>query len=85
MQNLMTAMIHHEQGRDPYNANLIAEAVSYRMSKEGIKGGGHVTIQQKTEINVNGSRDPHAVGKSVLDGQRDVNADLVRNAGGSVR
>jgi hypothetical protein len=84
LENLMTAMIHHEQGRSPYNASLIHEAATYRLGKEGY-GGSNVKIDQKTEINVNGSGDPRSVGNHVLKGQKDVNADIVRNMSGVVR
>jgi hypothetical protein len=41
--------------------------------------GQAVTINQKTDIHVNGTGDPKAVGNEVLRGQVRVNGDIVRN------
>jgi hypothetical protein len=47
-------------------------------------GGRNVTVNQKTEINVQ-TADPAAAGRSVASAQTRVNADIVRNAGASLR
>jgi hypothetical protein len=83
MQKLMTGMIHHEQGSNPYNANLIAEAVTYRLTKEGMTQGSQgagpsVVLHQSTKIDVHGAGDPKKAADRVLEGQKDTNAELVR-------
>jgi hypothetical protein len=80
LQSLMTAMIHHEQGYDPYSAQLISSAIESRLGT-----GGGVTISQKTEINVNGAADPASVARQVYRSQEQVNNDLVRNTQGAIR
>lgn len=72
---LMAGMIRHETGSQPYSYSQL----------EGAAGGKPVVIQQKTEIHVHGVNDPHAAGKTVLDGQDRVNGDLTRNLAGVVR
>jgi hypothetical protein len=84
LTELMKDMIHHEQGRDPYNSKLISDAATYRLS-QGQAGGSTVTINQDTKIDIDGSGDPKSVGDQVLRGQRSVNADIVRNVGGNHR
>jgi hypothetical protein len=91
MQNLMSAMVHHEQGRD-MNPDLIAEAVTYRLTKEGALApgqgtgaGAQVTLHQTTKIDVHGSGDPKKAADRVLEGQKDTNAEIVRNMTGVVR
>lgn len=91
MQNLMSAMIHHEQGSNPYNADLIAEAVTYRLAKEGAlpaggqQPGAQVVLHQSTRIDVHGSGDPKKAADRVLEGQKETNAEIVRNMTGVVR
>ncbi|HET9284270.1 MAG TPA: hypothetical protein VFR24_20145 [Candidatus Angelobacter sp.] len=85
LEGLMSAMIHHEQGRDPYPAKLIHEMATYQLGKEGYGHGANVRIDQRTEINVNGSGDPRSVGDHVLKGQQSVNADIVRNMQGNTK
>lgn len=89
LQNLMGAMIHREQGHD-MNASLIAEAVTYRLTKEGILSpnqgtGTSVVLHQSTKIDVHGAGDPKKVGDHVLEGQKATNAEIVRNMTGRVR
>lgn len=45
----------------------------------------NVTIQQKTDIHVNGSSDPHGTARTVLGEQGRVNGDMVRNFAGAVQ
>jgi hypothetical protein len=80
LASLMQAMIHHEQGRDPFNAKLINDAADYRLKQAS--GGKSVVIQQKTEIKVNGVKDPREAGSIIKDNQDRTNADLLRNAKG---
>lgn len=47
--------------------------------------GGPVTIQQKTDIHVHGSGDPHGTARTVLGEQGRVNGDMVRNFAGAVQ
>jgi hypothetical protein len=47
--------------------------------------GGSVTIQQKTDIHVHGSPDPHGTARTVLGEQGRVNGDMVRNFAGAVQ
>ena len=84
LESLMQAMIHHEQGKDPFNAKLIEQAIGTRLGPTDTKHGATVTIDQKTEIQVH-SNDAKQAGDRVLRGQRDVNADMVRNMKGAVR
>lgn len=49
------------------------------------KVAGPAQIQQKTDIHVSGVSSPQEAARLVLDGQQRVNADLVRNLGGSSR
>lgn len=48
-------------------------------------GTGEITIQQKTDININGKSDPAATAKAVADQQDGVNSRLVRNFAGAVQ
>lgn len=47
------------------------------------KVGGPATVQQKTDIHISGVEAPAEAARLVLQGQQRVNADLVRNLGGS--
>lgn len=49
------------------------------------KVAGPAQVQQETNIHINGVSSPQEAAKLVLDGQQRVNAELVRNLGGSSR
>lgn len=91
LQKVMDAIIKHENGFNPYGADLERAAVNARLGLPNIAltpaGGGArpVTVSQKTEISVNGAGDPRAVAATVVGQQNRVNADIVRNMSGVVR
>jgi hypothetical protein len=74
---MMRAMTIHEQGYNPYARDMYDLAASSR--------AGSATLNQKTEIIVNGAGSPAAVSRRVADEQERVNGDAVRNLGGVVR
>jgi hypothetical protein len=82
LQRLMAAMIHHEQGYDPYSMQMISEASKYRLGSSPMGGGVH--FSQKTDIKVV-SPDPLSAGRAVGREQSRVNGDIIRNLGGVVR
>ena len=45
----------------------------------------NTTISQKNEITVNGASDPTATAAAVENGQKPINASLIRNVQGAVR
>lgn len=49
------------------------------MEAEGGRGGGNITLNQKTDIHVSGSGDPAGTAREVAREQRGVNSDLTRN------
>jgi hypothetical protein len=68
----------------PETMDYVSKIMQYKLG--GIPTGGGkapVTIQQKTEINVNGSGDPKSTADAVLKGQDNVNAQILRNLGGA--
>lgn len=91
LQKLVAAIIGHENGYNPYSQQMIAAGVNSRLAMAGAPlrptgGGGNnknVTIQQKTDIHVNGG-EAGATAKRVSDEQGRVNGDLVRNTKSAV-
>jgi hypothetical protein len=55
------------------------------MAEHLLEGGTNVTVNQKTDIHVNGGDAPATTGRAVADEQRRVNADMTRNLAGAVR
>ncbi len=55
------------------------------LGSDAASSRGDVSISQSTTISVQGGADPKTTGDHVLNGQAAVNADLVRNAGATVR
>lgn len=91
LQKLMEAMIHHEQGQQPYDPALIRAAINGRLGLPtaalvpGGASGGGVSITQNTSITVNGASDPDGTARAISGEQDRVNSDLVRNARGAVQ
>lgn len=84
LSSLMAAMIHHEQGRDPYSMSMISDSANRRLvSSSG--GSGGVRIDQKTEINVNGPASASATADLVAKQQDRVNAGMARNFAGATQ
>lgn len=68
-----------------HRARLAERWADTALGTGGQAGGANVTIQQKTDIHVDGTTDPAGAAKRVLDGQDRVNGDIVRNTKGAVR
>jgi hypothetical protein len=76
-----------------YAAEVLADAeggVSRGMPQSalipaGASSGQPVTINQRTQVTVNGATDPHATATAVASAQGNVNNDLVRNLAAVVR
>lgn len=85
LSSLMQAMIHHEQGRDPFSSDMISRVAKFKLGEDA--GRSQVTVNQnpKVDIHVNGARDPHTVAKDVLDGQARINSKMQRDGQGAVR
>lgn len=80
LQRVMSAMTIHEQGYNPYSAQLIGQASRYALGGVPYQPrAGAVTLNQKTDIHVSGQRDPLATGRAVAGEQNRVNNDAVRN------
>lgn len=75
LARLMDAMIRQEQGREPFNMDIISGAAKYRLGEAGT-GDKTVTIHQSNSFNIQGGGDPKVASGLVLDGQKGVNADL---------
>lgn len=82
LANLMGAMIHHEQGKDPFNSQMLLEAANYRL---GAPQEPRVSLHQETKIIIQGSKDPDRTAEKVADVQKRVNGDIVRDLGATVR
>jgi hypothetical protein len=85
LQAMMRGIIHHEQGFDPYNARMIAQAADFRLGNGTAAVRGDVTLHQKTDIHVTGSADPKATADFVLSGQESVNAKIITDMNGKTR
>lgn len=73
MGGLSQAIFAHENGS------------SYgRLGAGAMAGTPSVTVQQKTDIHVHGSSDPHGTARSVASEQGRINGDMVRNFSGVV-
>lgn len=84
LQRLMAAMIHREQGMDPYSMQMIADAANYRLGGSPTMAGG-VHFSQKTDIHVAGGANANDTARAVANEQGRVNGDVVRDLGGVVR
>lgn len=85
LQALMAAIVQHENGRNPYSAELMSAAAAAAVGKAGApaKGGkAGVQVSQTTNIHVQGG-DSRETANLVASNQDRVNADLVRNASGA--
>lgn len=86
LRRVMSAMTFHEQGMNPYSADLIGNAGRYALGGVPHQARpGSVTLNQKTDIHVSGGRDPNATGRAVASEQGRVNADAIRNLSGAMR
>lgn len=72
LASLMSAIVKHENGSNPFSMDDINSAVGSRFQKEGI------TMHQQTTITVH-SPDPATAGAQVASKQNSVNAGIVRN------
>jgi len=84
LSRLMSAMIQHEQGYNPYGATDILAAAQNRLGGAG-NTGAQVVLNQKTDIHVNGTDSPAEAGRAVAYVQDETNGNLVRNMRGAVR
>lgn len=86
LRRLMAAMTIHENGYNPYSAQLIGNASRYALGGTPYRARpGSVTLNQKTDIHVSGGNNPAAVGRSVASEQGRVNSDAIRNLSNSVQ
>jgi hypothetical protein len=79
LARLMGAMIQQEQGYNPYGSSELMAAAQGRLGK------GSVTINQKTEIKVDGADSPTETARAVALVQDQVTGNMVRNLRGAVR
>lgn len=68
---LMNGIIRHENGRNIYSSDMVNRAASQATG---------ATINQQTNININGVSDPEAAGRTVADKQVGVNSRIVQQA-----
>jgi hypothetical protein len=83
LSRLMGAMIHHEQGRDPYSMSMITDSANKRLKMQASGNTVSVKMDQKTEINVNGSGDANKTADLVASEQNKVNSGLARDFAGA--
>jgi hypothetical protein len=83
LDKLMASMIQHEQGFNPYGADLIDQASRYRLGQSS--AGGGVTINQSNDTHFHGVSDPQAAGRAATAQQTRLNGDLLRNFAGAVQ
>jgi len=67
------------------NTTISAKLAPSPATAGTIANNKHVTINQKTDIHVNGSGDPYAVANAVKTTQRQNNADQLRNVQGAIQ
>lgn len=79
---LMSGIIKHENGYNPYSQEQINDAVN---SSGTIGPPATPQISQKTEINIHGVSDPNQAAQAVAREQGSVNERLVRNLRGAVQ
>ncbi|WP_339053365.1 lytic transglycosylase catalytic [Arsenophonus endosymbiont of Crataerina pallida] len=68
MTSLMSGIVEHENGRQPYS-----QAMLYHAANAGMRNN----IDQNITINVEGALDPHATANAIADKQTGVNARLI--------
>lgn len=76
MSSLMSGIIQHENGRNPYASELINRAALAGMGAK---------VHQETNIHINGATDPIATGMDIAGRQTSVNATLVQQVNTRVR
>lgn len=69
MSSLMNGIIHHENGRNPYPGELVRMAAG---------GSAAPTVNQETNITINGVSDPREAARLTVDRQKGVNSRLVQ-------
>lgn len=79
VQGLMNAIIHVENGKNPYSAEQIAAASAVRSSGGQPAPAAPVQISQETNIHVTGGPDAQGTARAVAQEQNGVNQRLVRN------
>lgn len=84
LSKLMAAMIHHEQGKDPFSMSMITSAANKRLVSQSEGNRVMVKMDQKTDIHVNG-RDAKDTAELVARNQNQVNASLARDFAGAVQ
>ncbi|MFS1583644.1 MAG: lytic transglycosylase catalytic [Candidatus Arsenophonus phytopathogenicus] len=68
MTSLMSGIVEHENGRQPYS-----QAMLYQAANTGMRNN----IDQNITINVEGALDPHTTANAIADKQTGVNARLI--------
>ena len=72
MAGLMRGIVKHENGQNPYSDAMIRGAAQQAI-------GGSPSMEVNNTFNINGAKDPKAVGADVQNRQTDVNQKLARN------
>lgn len=75
LKALMNAIIQHENGMNPYSADMINQAA----------GMAPVQLTQNVNISVAGTEDPYATANEVARQQRAIGSDAIRNLRGATR
>lgn len=68
MTSLMSGIVEHENGRQPYSQAMLYQAANAGMGNN---------IDQNITINVEGAADPHATANAIADKQTGINARLI--------
>jgi hypothetical protein len=85
LSSLMAAMIHHEQGRDPYTMDMITQSANRRLASQAAGNTVSVKLDQKTDIHVNGTGESGSTADLIAKEQNKVNASLARDFAGAVQ
>ena len=86
LSRVLSAMTIHEQGYNPYSADLVGNAARYALGGAPYQPrAGSVTLNQKTDIHVSGGASPAATGRAVAGEQTRVNGDAIRNLNSALR
>jgi hypothetical protein len=82
LQRLMQAITMHENGYNPYSADLIANAANSRLGGSAASGsGGGANVVANTTIHLSGVSDPQEAARLVASNQTRVFGDVIRNVG----
>ena len=77
MASLMRGIIQHENGSNPYAAEMIDQAAGQHQAAQGAQGGN--SLSQTTTITVYGADKPQDTARAVASEQHTVNQRLTRN------